>query len=220
MGSHVEIIFVDGHSTDGTRETISRIMRKKHPDRMTIRLYIQLGSGKWDAVAYGMRKATGDILMIYDADMSVPISDLKKFYAAAVGHPDALIIGSRFVYPQERGAMRLLNHTGNIAFSWIFSLMLQSRISDTLCGTKVCTRELYKKIMHTTRSFRQFDPYGDFTLLLGTAKLHAQIIEIPVSYRARVYGTTKISRFRDGVRLLGVLRRAIGDFIYTKYPHA
>lgn len=212
LGVHTEIIFVDGNSTDGTWEAVSsaQSIRRKG---IQIRAFQQPKVGKWDAVYFGLEKAHGDIFMIYDADMSVPIGDLVGFYRTAVEHPEALIIGSRFVYPQERGAMRLLNHTGNIAFSWIFSRMLGSRITDTLCGTKVCSRTLYKKIVDTTRSFRQYDPYGDFTLLLGTAKVHAPIIEVPVTYRARVYGTTKISRFRDGVRLLGVLRRAVGDFI-------
>lgn len=216
LGSETELIFVDGNSTDGTWEAVSGAAASKKRKGFRMYAYQQPGVGKWDAVFFGLQKARGDILMIYDADMSVPITDLSTFFERAVVHPSALIIGSRFVYPQERGAMRLLNHTGNIAFSWIFSLMLGSRISDTLCGTKVCSSALYKKIVDTTRSFRRFDPYGDFTLLLGTAKLHAPIIEVPVTYRARVYGTTKISRFRDGLRLLGVLRRAVGDFMRTR----
>lgn len=212
MGTCVEIVFIDGHSTDGTRETIDRITRKKHPMWMKICSYTQPGSGKWDAVIYGIYRAAGDILMIYDADMSVPIADLTKFYAAAIARPDALIIGSRFVYPQERDAMRLLNHTGNVAFSWIFSRMLRTRITDTLCGTKVFSKRIYYMIELATKSFRTRDPYGDFTFLLGAGKLHMPIIEVPISYKARVYGTTKISRFRDGFRLLIVLWYAMRDF--------
>lgn len=211
MGKSVELIFVDGHSNDGTWELLQRYTSKIH------RIYQQPGRGKWDAVMFGLGKARGDILMIYDADMSVDIETLRAFYAEACAHKNALIIGSRFVYPQERGAMRLLNHTGNVAFSWIFSRMLQTRITDTLCGTKVFSRQSYMSIMKTTRCFRSHDPYGDFTLLLGAAKLHMPILEVPVAYRARVYGESKISRFRDGAKLLVVLWHAIKDFASTRY---
>ncbi len=216
MEGITEVIFVDGHSTDGTWEKIER-MNLVSPDKaradVVIRALTQPGVGKWDAVSYGLSKATGEILMIYDADMSVPIMDIPKFYRAVKVTPEALVIGSRFIYPQERGAMRLLNHTGNVVFSWIFSWMLKTSITDTLCGTKAFTRELYQNIWRTTGSFRSHDPYGDFTLLLGAAKLKASIVEVPIRYMARVYGETKISRFRDGIKLLVVLWHAVRDFL-------
>lgn len=212
LGSFTEIVFIDGKSTDGTWESVRRAAKRTSRRGFRIHAYQQPGMGKWDAVSYGLQKASGDIVMIYDADMSVPIHDLLVFYDTVLDCPNALVIGSRFVYPQERGAMRLLNHTGNIVFSWIFSLMVKTRITDTLCGTKVCTRDNFFKIWRETSSFRKHDPYGDFTLLLGAAKCRMKILEVPVVYRARVYGATKISRFRDGFRLLVVLWHAIVDF--------
>lgn len=211
LGSSCELIFIDGHSTDGTWEAIQSYVHKKNT-RFTIRLYGQKGEGKWDAVSYGFAKSTGDILMIFDADLSMEAMMLSKFYATARQNPQALIIGSRFIYPQESGAMRLLNHTGNILFSRIFSVMLKQKITDTLCGTKVLYRKEYKKILEATSAFRHMDPFGDFTLLLGAAKRRMPIVEVPVSYKARVYGQTKISRFRDGLRLVVVLWHAIRDF--------
>jgi glycosyltransferase involved in cell wall biosynthesis len=216
FASHIELLFVDGHSTDGTRHAIDmEIAKHKHTRKsswLRIVTYQQKGTGKWDAVMLGLSKARGEYVMIYDADMSVPIGDLSIFYTMLCANPDSLIIGSRFVFPQESGAMRLLNHTGNIVFSRLFSLMLHTKITDTLCGTKVLGKAQYLAIMRATHAFRVHDPYGDFTLLLGAAKLYMPIIEVPVSYKARVYGKSKISRFRDGFKLLIVVAYAMRDF--------
>lgn len=216
FGVSIELIFVDGHSTDGTIAAIEgerkRIMLPKHKRITRIALYQQQRKGKWDAVMYGLSKARGDVCMIYDADMTVSLDELNAFYRHITAHKDSLVIGSRFIYPQERGAMRLLNHTGNIFFSYIFSLLFQQHITDTLCGTKVFFRDSYVRILDATKNFRDKDPYGDFTLLLGAAKCGMPIHEIPIRYKARVYGETKISRFRDGFRLLVVLLYAVKDF--------
>lgn len=216
FGASVELIFVDGYSCDGTQDAIreqmrlARISSQKKFARMV--LYQQPKKGKWDAVMYGLSKARGDLCMIYDADMTVSVGELEAFYRYSAAHMDALVIGSRFIYPQERGAMRLLNHTGNIFFSHIFSILFGQRITDTLCGTKVFSRASYTRILKATERFRQKDPYGDFTLLLGAAKCDMPIYEIPIRYKARVYGETKISRFRDGFKLLIVLLHAVKDF--------
>lgn len=216
FGVSVELIFVDGRSTDGTTEAIEdqqkRAKSAKHNKFARIVLYQQTKHGKWDAVMFGLSKARGDICMIYDADMTVSVDELEAFYRYITVHTDALVIGSRFIYPQERGAMRLLNHTGNIFFSHIFSILFRQRITDTLCGTKVFSRASFTRILKSTERFRQKDPYGDFTLLLGAAKCDMPIYEIPIRYKARVYGETKISRFRDGFKLLIVLLHAVKDF--------
>lgn len=200
LGKHTEIIFVEGHSKDNTKEEIKRVMETyKEKD---IKFFVQDGKGKGDAVRKGFDNATGDILMILDADLTVVPEDLKKFYHAIAEGKGEFINGSRLVYPMEHEAMRTLNLIGNKGFSMMFSWLLNQRIKDTLCGTKVLFRKDYLKIKAGREYFGDFDPFGDFDLLFGAAKLHMKIIEIPVRYKSRVYGTTNIQRFAHGWLLI------------------
>ena len=200
LGSHTEIIFIDGHSTDGTPDEIKRIMGL-FPDR-DIKFLHQEGKGKGDAVRKAFEQAQADILMILDADLTVPPEELPKFYNALTSGKGEFINGSRLVYPMEEEAMRFLNMLGNKFFSLAFSWLLSQRIKDTLCGTKVLSRENYTAIAANRHYFGDFDPFGDFDLLFGASKLNLRIVEIPVRYRARQYGETQISRFKHGLLLM------------------
>jgi Glycosyltransferases involved in cell wall biogenesis len=213
LGSHTEIIFVEGNSTDNTYEKIVS-SKSKNPER-DIKLLKQDGNGKGNAVRKGFANATGDILMILDADMTVPPEDLKKFYNAIATGKGEFINGTRLVYQMEGKAMRALNKLGNIFFSKIFSYLLDQRITDTLCGTKVLFKTDYKRIMDNRKYFGDFDPFGDFDLLFGAAKLNLKIIEIPVRYGERSYGTTNINRFRDGLLLLRMCVFAMRKIKFT-----
>ena len=202
LGPHTEIIFVDGASNDGTRERIEEMI-EVHRGRKDIKLIAEdVPKGKGHAVRAGFDAASGDVLMILDADLTVAPEDLPKFYRALVERKGDLINGSRLVYPMQREAMRFLNLLGNKAFGLLFSWTLESRISDTLCGTKVLRKTDYERIKANRGFFGDFDPFGDFDLLFGAAKLNLKITELPVRYRERTYGTTKISRFRHGLLLL------------------
>jgi ubiquinone/menaquinone biosynthesis C-methylase UbiE len=200
LGLRQEIIFVDGHSTDGTVEEIERV-RRQYP-QYNIRLFIQDGKGKGDAVRKGFAHATGDILMILDADLTMPPEDLPKFYEAIASGKGEFINGSRLVYPMEQEAMRFLNLLGNKFFSMAFSWLLGERIKDTLCGTKVLFRKDYERIVANRGYFGEFDPFGDFDLLFGASKLNLKIVEVPIRYQERTYGTTNINRFQHGWLLL------------------
>jgi SAM-dependent methyltransferase len=200
FGGEQEILFVDGHSTDGTPDEIQQVIDER-PDKK-IRFFVQEGKGKGDAVRLGFAEATGDVLMILDADLTVPPEDLPKFYNALATEKGEFINGSRLVYPMERQAMRFLNILGNKFFSMALSWLLNQRLKDTLCGTKVLLKSDYEKIAAGRHYFGDFDPFGDFDLLFGAAKLNMKILEVPIRYRERTYGTTNISRFSHGFLLL------------------
>lgn len=201
LGKHTELIFVDGNSSDGTIEEIHRL-RQLFPDKDIKFIPQGDGRGKGDAVRKGFAEASGDILMILDADLTVPPEDLPKFFHAIVSGKGEFINGSRLVYPLERNAMRFLNTLGNKFFSRAFTFLIEQPFKDTLCGTKALWRSDYEKIVHGRSYFGDFDPFGDFDLIFGAAKLNLKIVEVPIRYRERVYGTTKISRFTHGWLLL------------------
>jgi SAM-dependent methyltransferase len=209
FGKWQEIIFVEGHSSDGTLEEIERV-QKKYKNTHKIMSFRQEGKGKGDAVRKGFDNATGDILMILDADLTVPPEDLPKFYEAIAQGKGEFINGCRLVYPLEKEAMRFLNILGNKFFSVMFSWLLSQRVKDTLCGTKVLTKENWKKITANRKYFGEFDPFGDYDLIFGATKLDLKYIEIPIRYKARTYGSTNISRFKHGWLLIKMVFFAMG----------
>jgi SAM-dependent methyltransferase len=201
FGKHQEIIFVEGNSTDNTWEVIQQI-QEKYAATHDIKIKQQGGKGKNDAVKKGFAMATGDILMILDADLTVVPEDLPKFYhVIASGHGD-FVNGCRLVYQMDKDAMRFLNLLGNKFFSFAFSWLLEQPFKDTLCGTKVLFRKDYERLVSNQKFFGNFDPFGDFDLIFGAYKLNLRIVEIPIRYRERTYGSTNISRFRNGLVLL------------------
>jgi hypothetical protein len=201
LGCKLEVIFVEGHSNDGTWEEIQRVM-PLYTDRYTLRAFQQTGKGKSDAVRLGFERASGELLTILDADLTMPPELLGRFYEAYVkGHAD-FVNGSRLVYPMEGDAMRFLNRLGNVFFAKALSSVLDTRYSDSLCGTKLVTRHDYARMRAWRRDFGDFDPFGDFELLFPAATLALGTIDVPIRYLARTYGSTNISRFRHGFMLL------------------
>lgn len=201
----LEVLYVEGNSSDGTFEECERVRdhyAKPENGGWDIKVFKQPGKGKGDAVRKGFDEARGDILMILDADLTMPPEELPKFYEAIATGKGEFINGSRLVYPMEKGAMRFLNYWANRTFAMIFSFLLNQRFTDTLCGTKVLTRADYHKIQAGRSYFGEFDPFGDFDLIFGAAKQNLKIIEIPMRYADRTYGEPQISRFRDGWLLL------------------
>ena len=200
MGAGTELIFVEGHSRDETWAEIQRVAAA-NPQRK-IKTLQQTGRGKGDAVRAGFAAATGDVLMILDADLTMPPEELPKFYELIAGGRAEFANGVRLVYPMDEKAMQFLNLCANKAFGLIFTWLLGQPVKDTLCGTKVLSRVHYEKIAAGRTYFGDFDPFGDFDLLFGAAKLNLAIADVPIRYRERTYGTTNIQRWRHGWLLL------------------
>jgi hypothetical protein len=200
FGTHQEFIFIEGNSSDGTYEEMLRV-QQVYPE-VDIKVMQQTGKGKGNAVREAFAVATGDILMILDADLTTPPEDMPKFYEALRNNKGEFINGCRLVYPMEKEAMRFLNLIANKFFGWYFSYLLGQPLKDTLCGTKVLFRKDYERIIANRHYFGDFDPFGDFDLLFGAAKLNLKITEVIVRYRDREYGSTQISRFSHGWLLI------------------
>lgn len=207
MGRETELIFVEGHSSDDTYSAIEREI-KAHPEQKSL-LLRQSGVGKGDAVRLGFTHAKGDILMILDADLTVPPECLPRFYDVLHRGKGEFANGVRLVYPMEKEAMRFLNLLGNKFFSRAFSWLLGQPIKDTLCGTKTLWKSDYDRIVANRSYFGDFDPFGDFDLLFGAAKLNIKIHEVPIRYMERSYGATNIRRWRHGWLLLKMVLFAV-----------
>jgi ubiquinone/menaquinone biosynthesis C-methylase UbiE len=203
FGRALELIFVEGHSNDDTWKVIQSEV-KKHPE-FACRTLQQTGTGKADAVRAGFEIASGDILMILDADLTVPPEYLERFYQAMATHKGEFINGVRLVYPMPRESMQFFNFIGNKFFSLAFTWLLGQPVKDTLCGTKVLFREDYQRIAANREDFGDFDPFGDFDLLFGAARLGLKIVDIPIRYQERTYGSTNISRYRHGALLVKMM---------------
>ena len=153
--------------------------------------------------------------MILDADLTVPPEDLPRFYEALVSGKGEFINGVRLVYPMEKEAMRTLNFLGNKFFSLAFSWLLGQPIKDTLCGTKVLWKQDYERIAANRSYFGDFDPFGDYDLIFGAAKLNLKIIDLPIRYRERTYGSTNISRWKHGLLLMRMVAFAARRIKFT-----
>ena len=213
MGAGTELIFVEGHSKDDTWAQIQKVQRE-NPDRK-IRIMQQTGKGKGDAVRLGFAAATGDILMILDADLTMPPEELPKFHEVLASGRAEFANGVRLVYPMDKEAMQFLNLCANKAFGLIFTWLLGQPVKDTLCGTKVLRRAHYEKIAANRAYFGDFDPFGDFDLLFGAAKLNLRIADVPIRYKERTYGSTNIQRWKHGWLLLRMVLFAARKLKFT-----
>ena len=200
----IEIIFVEGHSKDGTWEEVKEVIVDKSFIKKGFKMSAiqQKGIGKADAVFEAFSIATKDVLIILDGDLTVPPEDIPKFWKKISQGEAEYINGSRLVYPMENEAMRFLNYIANKMFSLLFTWLLGQRYTDTLCGTKVIRKRHFDKACNRNKDLGNFDPFGDFFIIFGAARLNLKMIEVPIRYRAREYGETQISRFSHGFLLI------------------
>ena len=197
----VEVIYVEGHSSDGTWQEVQRVAAE-YGARLPVSAYQQTGKGKSDAVRLGFSKARHDLVTILDADLTMPPEMLPRFYNAYCAGLADFVNGTRLVYPMEGEAMRFLNRLGNVFFAKALSFVLDARVNDSLCGTKLLRRDDYRRMVRWRGDFGDVDPFGDFELLFPASSFGLGIIDVPVYYRARSYGATNIHRFRHGLMLL------------------
>jgi Glycosyl transferase family 2 len=212
----LEIVFVEGHSTDDTWAEIRRVA-ERYRGRFDIKTLQQTGKGKCDAVRLGFQHCTGELLAILDADLTMPPELLGRFYDAYCQGLADFVNGSRLLYPMEGEAMPFPNHLGNVFFAKALSFVLGTRLSDSLCGTKLLARHDYRRFAAWRSNFGDFDPFGDYELLFPASMFALGIIDVPIRYRARTYGATNINRFRDGwmllkMTLLGLFRVRVGPW--------
>ena len=210
LGGGTELVFVEGGSSDGTREEIERVITTRPGAALSV--VVQAGRGKGDAVRAGFAEASNELLMILDGDLSVRPEDLPTFYRVWSDGAGELVNGSRLVYDVEPGSMRFLNMVGNRTFSLLLRAIIGQPVKDTLCGTKVLSRASYDSIAAARATFGEFDPFGDFDLLFGAARLNLRIVDVPVRYQPRTYGATNISRWRHGWLLLRMTAFAFWKF--------
>ena len=203
MGKGTEIVAVEGRSTDDTWAILSRMAAAERGRRLA--LVKQRGCGKADAVRAGLERASGELLFILDADMTVGPEELTKFYQAARSGVGTFVNGTRFRYPMEAGAMRPLNWVANRLFGLAWSVVLRQPVTDALCGTKVFFRSDYLRMKALPGCGGYHDPFGDFALLYGAAVLKLRVVDLPVRYRRRTYGQTNIQRWHDGWLLFKML---------------
>jgi SAM-dependent methyltransferase len=200
LAPNSEYIFVEGGSKDGTEAAI-KLAIERNPEK-PLRFLKQEGKGKGDAVRLGFGAARGEVLVILDSDMGVAPEDLPSFVSVLSRGQAEFVNGSRLVYPMAGKAMRFLNLLANKFFAALFSWILGQNCRDTLCGTKVLYRADYERIAANRSYFGDFDPFGDFDLLFGAARLNLHIVDLAVRYHEREYGETNINRFAHGLLLL------------------
>lgn len=201
LGRHTEVIFVEGNSRDDTWAEIQRV-QAKYADEWDIKAYQQSGKGKGDAVRLGFEQASGDVLIILDSDLTVRPEDLPHFFGAIASGTCEMANGCRLIYPVSQATMPWLNRMANRFFAWLLSYLLNVKIKDSLCGTKAVSKATYQRIAENRSYFGEFDPFGDFDLLFGAAKLGLKIQDIPVRYMPRTYGQSNIQHVKEGTTLL------------------
>ncbi len=200
LGRATEVIFVEGHSSDDTWARIEQVC-DAYTGPFRLKRFRQSGKGKADAVWLGFEQAEGEILMILDADLTVRPEDLPRFVQAMADGRGEFVNGCRLVYPRSHAAMPPLNTAANRFFAATFSWLLRQRLKDTLCGTKVIWKHDYERLKAGRSYFGNFDPFGDFDLLFGASKLNLKIVEVPVRYQERIYGSSNIAHVKEGLVL-------------------
>ena len=197
---NTEIIFTYGESQDKTLEVIKEI--SKFNENFNFKVVIQSSTGKANAVWEALEEVENEVIAILDADISVEPEILTDFFKIIEKNSADFVNGTRLVYEMEQKSMRFFNKIGNKFFQFFISKLINEQLTDSLCGTKVFKKSYLEDLYNWQNYLKIKDPFGDFDLIFSAAYSGQKIVELPVNYKERRYGTTQISRFRDGYKLL------------------
>lgn len=207
-----QIIVIEGDSTDKTHQIAKKYLEKIN-NSVDKSFFIQSGTGKWDAVSLGIKNAKYDYISIWDADLTVSPDEQemihKVFLQARESQQDILVSGNRMAN-REPGAMKFFNVIGNYFFGYLWNITAKQPVNDSLCGSKIFNKSILNLL---PGEIKNIDPYGDFSLIASSILANQKIISVPITYRARTYGQTNISRWRGGIKLLIVW---VKIYKYTK----
>lgn len=205
-----EILFVEGHSSDGTRAEIERVI-KAYPEK-NIRVIGQPGKGQGDAIREGFSNAKGKIIILLESDMTSPPENVAYVYRSIRLRHAEFVEGSRFIYPLSSQAMPVINQIGNWGFAYFFAWLFRQHMTDVLSGIKAIRKSDFEKIRSRWNEWGIDDPFGDFELLFGAMRLGLKAAEQPIHYRPRPYGTTKTRVLPHGKILAKMAARAFFKF--------
>ena len=200
LSDRYEFLFGDDISTDQTMLEINKI--KSELNDKKINSYNGPGICKSENVYKGIEISNGDIIVIYDADLTVSFDDIEFAIKILINSNADFINCTRMIYPQKEGAMKKLNFIGNSFFAILFSLLFKKKITDTLCGTKIFYKKDWVKIKQDISNWGTKDLWGDYDLLIGAYKNNLKILEVPVTYYERTSGETKMTNvFKNAFRM-------------------
>lgn len=208
VGKKMQIVVVDDASSDRT-EQVMKSLSKKHHNIKYIRNERPQGEEK--SLKIGIESVDLDIILTYDAKMSIPSSELVRFYNVLASKRADFVSGMRFIYPLEGQRLRQLTIIGNIIFSYLYSLFLNQRVFDPLCSIKGFYKKNYSKIKISNNNTL-------LDLLIKAAENKAKILEIPVHYSLESYLENKPHTLaRLGILTKGVFYGIWRLKIYTPF---
>tara|TARA_B110000977_G_scaffold125183_1_gene160299 strand:+ start:1495 stop:2904 length:1410 start_codon:yes stop_codon:yes gene_type:complete len=198
---NAEFLFGNDNSSDNTLDEIKKL-QQAIPNK-EIKIYDGPGVCKSENVYKGINLASGEIILIYDADLTVSFDDLVNSINLLLKTDADFINCTRMIMPQQKNAMKFLNFYGNLFFAFLFSILFKQKITDTLCGTKIFFKKDWEQIKKYNNTWGAKDLWGDFDLLLGAYKNNLKIVENPISYTDRKEDETKMTGIiKNSIRML------------------
>ena len=190
LGVEHEVIVVDDGSTDCTAEVVSRFPRVQLIRHRT-------NQGKGSAVRAALSRASGDVILIQDADLEYPPSNYPDLLAPIVRGDARIVYGSRFKTRPYPVGMRPANFLANRFGTWLENRLYGIRTSDAATGHKVFHRDILRQL---TLKAKGFELCAE--LNAGIGRLKVPIWEVPIPYRARSFREGKKFRWHHGLKIL------------------